>query len=123
MHFRGSSTVGGSVINSILYGNEAPYFAYSNWYVGGATPVFTNCCSTPSLASYGEGNITADPVFANAAAYDYRLVRPSPCINTGLTMDWMTGRTDLAGNPRIVGGAVEMGAYEFLPPGTAIMVR
>jgi len=39
----------------------------------------------------------------------------SPCIDTGAIMPWMTGATDLDGNPRIHDGQVDMGCYEFVP--------
>jgi hypothetical protein len=36
----------------------------------------------------------------------------------------MASAKDRAGNPRIIGAAVDMGAFEApLPPGTAIVVR
>ncbi|MBS4058695.1 MAG: T9SS type A sorting domain-containing protein, partial [Bacteroidales bacterium] len=48
----------------------------------------------------------------------YALSGLSPCIDAG-TMDLPEGislpATDLAGNPRVWGGSVDMGAYEFNP--------
>jgi len=46
---------------------------------------------------------------------DYHLLEGSPAIETGVVMPWMTGATDLDGNPRITGGKVDMGCYEFVP--------
>jgi hypothetical protein len=82
-----------------------------------------SCIQGTSVWS-GAGNITNDPQFANAAQLDCRLLRSSPCVNTGLNMPWMTNSPDIIGNPRIVHVTVDMGAYEFaiplrlsLPPG------
>jgi hypothetical protein len=43
----------------------------------------------------------------------------SPCINAGL-IAYASGPTDLDGLPRIVCGAVDLGAYEFQGPGSVI---
>ncbi len=74
----------------------------------------------------GPGNISADPLFVNAAAGDYRLAPGSPCIDAGDNTE-VPGEvtTDLAGDPRFVddpltpdtgvGRApiVDMGALEY----------
>jgi len=73
----------------------------------------------------GEGNIDADPCFTepgywDAGAWvegDYRLLGGSLCIDTG-DPNYIAepNETDLDGNPRVIGGRIDMGAYEYLPP-------
>ena len=62
----------------------------------------------------GEGNIRDDPLFEETS---FRLSQDSPCIDAGLTMDWMPQALDLDGNLRVVRGdsslTVDMGAYEY----------
>ena len=57
-------------------------------------------------------NLTAtNPQFVDAANGDFTLLPTSPCINKGANQ-YVTTPTDLAGNPRIANGVVDMGAYE-----------
>jgi hypothetical protein len=50
---------------------------------------------------------------------DLRLQPDSPSINAGLN-GFATGLEDLDGNPRIVGGTVDIGAYEFQTPASQL---
>ena len=76
-------------------------------------PSFSHCCTTP-LPS-GPGNITNEPGFLNLTAGDLHLQTNSSCINAGVNSA-IAGATDLDGNPRIAGGTVDIGAYEFESP-------
>ena len=52
------------------------------------------------------------PLFTDAEDGDYTLATGSQAINAG-NNDYVTAETDLAGDPRIVGGIVDLGAYEY----------
>ena len=99
-----------------------------NWSAAnGAT--FSNCCTYPSTATVlatSPGYINVDPKFVDPAQGDFRLAADSPCVNAGVNADWMSGKgsKDLAGNPRIYKGTVDIGCYElWMPPGLMIFLR
>jgi parallel beta-helix repeat protein len=84
-------------------------------YSGGS---LNYCCTIPFPPS-GLGNITNDPAFADFAGGDLRLQSHSACINAGNNA-YVTSATDLNGSTRIVGGTVDIGAYEFQSPSSVL---
>jgi len=103
----GGTSSNGILNNCIVYFNAAS-IAGSNYAGGG---LFNYSCTTP-LPPGGSGDLDLNPLFMNLDVGDLSLQPNSPCINTGFNA-YPWGTTDLGGNPRIVGGTVDIGAYEF----------
>ena len=123
--------------NCIFWGNHAMYILneidtveYYNgsqiWLWGmDCRPVFKNGDIQFGFDSiYGKEYLTdenyinmidANPLFVDEHLHDYHLVEDSPCVNTGAAD--LTGLFipyfDLGGGPRICGGRIDMGCYEF----------
>ena len=74
----------------------------------------SNCCTMP-LPPNGTLNFTNAPLFVNPATGDFHLQSNSPCINAGKNI-YIPITNDLDGNARIVGGTVDVGAYEYQTP-------
>ena len=98
--------------NCIVMGNTAP--TGSNYYFLSVSEMTFNYCCTAPLPTIGTDNISGDPQFVNPTGGDFHLQTNSPCINAGSSN--AVGSVDLDGNPRIVGGFVDMGAYEYQLP-------
>lgn len=104
-----------SLNNCIIYFNTADNPLEAN---DGQWTTLNHCCTTPPPTN-GFGNITNSPLFVDLANGDLRLESNSPCINAGNNTFAPAG-TDLGGNPRITGGTVDIGAYEFQNPKSLI---
>jgi hypothetical protein len=104
-HGSGGGIYGGSLYNCIVYYNTAQIGA--NYYQFSS---MAWCCTWPSAT--GLGNIISQPLFVNRFSGDLRLQSNSPCINAGNNSS-VGNAADLDGNPRIVGGTVDIGAYEY----------
>ncbi len=78
----------------------------------GTTTVSYSCIQD---GHQGIDNIAENPLFANDSSdpnnWDFHLSPGSPCIDAG-DNSVVTEITDLDGNPRIINGIVDMGAYE-----------
>jgi hypothetical protein len=97
---------GGAATNSIIYYNGASGNVQD-------TKAVVFCC-TPII-----GSVTNPPLFVDLAGGDFHLQSSSPCINSGNNA-FVTFTNDFDGNPRIVGGTVDQGAYEFQSPSSTI---
>ena len=94
------------------YNSGAPAFVTDDLYNGGGT-AFSGPCLAGNSSS---GNVSVDPLFVNASSGNYHLSSGSPVINVGTNSASGLPSTDLDGNPRIVGGTVDLGVYEFQTP-------
>jgi len=107
----------GTVQNCIIWGNRA--FSHAQLDPADTSPIY---CCIQDWTGGGEGNTDMDPKFVdrdrpdnNPATYqdnNYRVIEGSRCIDRGKTEMWMWSDVDLDGNPRVIGDAVDMGAYE-----------
>ena len=97
---------GGEFRNCIIWGNTDQYGNISN-YDGNS---YVNCCTDPLPA--GAGNISSYPDFADVSLGNFRLMDASPCIDAG-DNSFNDQSFDLDGYSRIVGGIIDMGAYEY----------
>jgi hypothetical protein len=92
-----------TVRNSIIWGNSEGSIQ------GGASVAYSDVEGGWS----GGGNIDADPLFVQPGTDNVRLSAGSPCVNAGDNGSVPPDiTTDIDGNPRIIGGVVDMGAYE-----------
>ncbi len=106
--------------NSILWGNSASWDGHQVFIYNINAPVTLNYCDYANGDDDigGSNRLTAnncinsDPLFVGDG--DYHLTADSPCIDAGSDSYVPEGvTTDLDGNPRITGDAVDIGAYEF----------
>jgi PKD repeat protein len=106
----GGGALESTLYNCIVYYNSATYDGAN--YQGGT---LSYCCTTP--LPWGAGNLANKPSFVNTNGWsDLRLQSNSPCINAGTNLTDVAS-TDLDGRPRIKGGRVDIGAYEYQGPG------
>ncbi len=116
-----SRGIGGGVYNStlqncIVWNNTGGASDQDNHYE--STFVFS--CTVPLPT--GPGNIDSDPKFVDHVSGDLRLRHGSPCLDAGAN-EYASFATDLAGNPRIQNGKVEMGAFEGSVSGPFIDIK
>jgi len=117
-----------NIYNSILYGDNPGEIYINNEFssnpstvniqhslVDGGFEGIENVYSWNTV-NWMEGNLDTIPQWTGTGDYPYELATGSPCIDAG-TLDLPPGielpEFDLAGNPRIYGDTIDMGAYEW----------
>lgn len=109
------------ITNTVLWGNSAPtgpqiqnqsstpVISYSLIEASGGSGAGWD----PALGTDGGNNLDADPLFVDAPGNNLRLQTGSPAVDTGDNSAPNLPATDLDGNARVIGAAVDMGAYEL----------
>ncbi|WP_317127030.1 choice-of-anchor Q domain-containing protein, partial [Paenimyroides tangerinum] len=133
-----SATTGGGIYNivssptinnSIIWGNtkNSDQSVNNVYNINNSTPVYkysliqgsmVNSNWNSSFGTNGGNNIDVNPMFANPTNGDFTLTITSPAINAGSNTLYgasLSTATDLAGNPRLFGTTIDMGAYENQP--------
>lgn len=99
-----------TLTNCVLWDNSAEFGPQIYLFGGSVAATYSDVQGGYA----GEGNIDADPLFVDPNGDDYHIAAGSPCIDAGdPNYPAEPNETDLDGNPRVVNGIVDMGAYEF----------
>ncbi|HET9791970.1 MAG TPA: right-handed parallel beta-helix repeat-containing protein [Candidatus Angelobacter sp.] len=110
-----------AIVCSSFSATSPPSFSHNDAFASGGGPAWSSNCAGFAQSN---GNISADPQFADAANGNYHLQAGSAAIDAGDNTDPDLPQQDYDGNPRIVDGnndcvsTVDLGAYE-LPGGAA----
>lgn len=116
-----------SIHNTVIWGNTSISGIRDDFHNTTGTYAdhlnrFNNSCGT-FLADGVNGNVATPPYFSDSAGGDYTLAPMSPCHNAGAVRDWHDGAVDIAGQPRVQGTGVDIGALEADPaPPAALAV-
>jgi hypothetical protein len=106
------------VVNCIIRDNASQYFLGGQIREG---KFYSTIYNDIQDGHPGEGNFDEDPQFEDSGSHPFALSESSPCINAGTpeTAGLWLPPLDLAGSPRIRMGRIDVGAYEWAPPGDA----
>lgn len=105
--YTGSMLCSSQMEDTIVYGRNGKVYLDE----GANRPTLANCVFVGVSGIAGRTGVTvADPLFADAANGAFSLKKGSHCIDKGGTA---YGETDLARNPRVVNGTVDVGCYEY----------
>lgn len=123
-----------NIYNSILYGdNPGEIYIFNEFSSNPSTVNIHNSLvdggyegieniNSWNIVNWMEGNLDEDPCWDVNGEYPYMLTGNSPCIDAG-TLDLPPGlelpEFDLAGNPRIYGETIDIGAYEWQGTGVS----
>lgn len=130
-----------AILNTIFLENYAPdgatlatdsfnqnfpsIVSISNSIILDSPPRFHNADNSNIAITYsncldgcpGQGNFDADPQLTDPNAANFHLLSSSPCIDAGdPNYIQKPNDTDLDSAPRVTGGLIDVGPYEYAPP-------
>lgn len=102
------------IVNNIIWGNGSPQIQFGQFdYSENLVFLNNNIYSSINNPPVANGNLASDPLFTAAASGNYTLQTNSPGVNSGGLYLFNAAPTqDLTGGARVVGSAVDRGAYE-----------
>ena len=106
-----------------MSGYEAKYTSFTNCYIGVMNLVQDSSCGFVDSFVMGKN---WNPAFLEEGDCPYATKTRSKLCGAGLILDWMTeDAVDLAGNPRVRDGKVDIGCYQnwLMPLGMSLKVR
>ena len=124
--------------NRFVNGNPADFAIWKNANetdFGYCSLQFYNCLYTEGVINYDHADVKENIVVGNphfVAGYSkfpdapyYSIRYASAARNAGANSAWTAAATDMAGNPRILDGTVDIGCYECVLPceGTMLFIR
>ncbi|HQO10648.1 MAG TPA: right-handed parallel beta-helix repeat-containing protein [Clostridiales bacterium] len=101
--------------NSIIH-NNILLFELADYYSGSVDISYClvqDSILIPEITDMGNNLLAVDPLFFDTINNNYQLSSGSPCIDKGTNAIDSLPELDLLGNPRIVGSAIDIGAYEY----------
>jgi predicted outer membrane repeat protein len=105
--------------NCILWNNDATGSGDQINSGNGSSVTAVNCLTKTNSVNIGgtfthQNTVSGNPLFTNAANDDFTLTDASPAVNSGNSALFtnVATITDLGGNPRFTGPAIDRGAYE-----------
>lgn len=103
----------------IIRDNATSFFL--GWELREAKPWYVRWSNIGAGGFPGEGDFDADPLFVQSGEHPLALGPGSPCINAGPPEPAGLALLplDLAGQPRLSGGRIDVGAYESWAPAAA----
>ena len=108
--------------NNVVFGTDTVGDVYDAQNLIAPWSRVTFSCS--SQLTQGDGNSDRDPWLRPTYRAKALTPRPgSPCLNSAQPREWMSGGTDLNGNPRVYGGKPDMGCFESQSGGILLLVK
>jgi len=113
----------GSVVNCVIVDNKTMAGSWDFYNVGGdqeSAAGFVNCMTDAVIAQPNDTCFGAPYGFVDHSTADYRLTAASAGVDAGSSEVELYSDLDLNGNPRVSGGAVDVGCYELQQTAPAI---